>query len=98
MTKAEFYRQARNDIPGPLAGVRVLEATTTWAGPMCGAVLADLGADVIKVELPGGEGGRSPTPLLPRPELSCLYPKVNRTRSTLDMTWRDAAGNQHDTG
>jgi crotonobetainyl-CoA:carnitine CoA-transferase CaiB-like acyl-CoA transferase len=44
---------------GPLAGVRVLECAQIMAGPTCGALLADLGADVIKVEkIPGGDDAR----------------------------------------
>ena len=57
MKKSHFCREARNDISGSLAGVRVLEATTTWAGPMYAAVLADLGTDVIKVVLPAARSG-----------------------------------------
>ncbi|MDH5207552.1 MAG: CoA transferase [Burkholderiaceae bacterium] len=45
--------------PGPLAGMRVLELAQIMAGPTTGLVLADLGADVIKVEkLPGGDDSR----------------------------------------
>src|SRR5690606_6361871 len=45
-------------IDGPLAGVRVLEFSQIVAAPVCGVNLADLGADVIKVEPPGGEQTR----------------------------------------
>ena len=46
--------------PGPLAGMRVLELAQIMAGPTCGMMLADMGADVVKVEkIPGGDDARS---------------------------------------
>ncbi len=45
-------------MPGPLDGIKVLELAQIIAGPYCGTALADLGADVVKLEPPAGEGAR----------------------------------------
>jgi len=83
----EFYAGARRDLPGPLSGLRVVEVTTTWAGPMCGCVLADFGADVIKVEHPEGEIARRVPPPLPGtdPPLSFMHATVNRNKRSLSL-------------
>ena len=92
MDKADFYRNARKDTPGPLAGVRVLEATTTWAGPMCAAVLADFGADVIKVEIPSGDVSRHVQPKLPGTDVSFMHATVNRNKRALALDVRTVEG------
>ena len=92
MRKSEFFAKARADLPGPLAGVRVVEATTTWAGPMCGCVLADLGADVIKVEHPAGEVARRVPPLLPGTSLSFMHATVNRNKRSFTLDLRADEG------
>ena len=47
-----------NSLPGALEGVRVVEFAQAMAIPMCGLLLADMGADVVKVEPPAGDAIR----------------------------------------
>jgi crotonobetainyl-CoA:carnitine CoA-transferase CaiB-like acyl-CoA transferase len=94
LEKSAFYAEARPDTAGPLAGLRVLEATTTWAGPMCGCLLADFGADVVKVEHPAGEIARRSPPFLPGtdPPLSFMHETVNRNKRSLALDLHHEAG------
>lgn len=76
------------DPHGPLAGIRVLDASRVLAGPFCGQVLGDLGAEVIKVERPGsGDETRGWGPPF-LGELSAYFLSCNRNKKsvTLDLS------------
>jgi formyl-CoA transferase len=94
MTKSEFFREARNDLTGPLAGVRVLEATTTLAGPSCAATLADLGANVVKVETPQGDVTRRLPPQLPGTKISFAHGTINRNKRSLSLDLGSPEGSE----
>jgi formyl-CoA transferase len=75
----------------PLEGVRVLDLTQTVAGPFCTMVLADMGADVIKVEPPGGEPQRLAMPVQPDEE-SLSFRTLNRNKRGMVINLREEAG------
>ncbi|HUO04563.1 MAG TPA: CoA transferase [Candidatus Binataceae bacterium] len=71
---------------GPLAGVRVLDVTQALAGPYCTMLLADLGADVIKVEPPRGDMTRFAGPFSPEQkdyDYGGYFASVNRNKRSL---------------
>jgi crotonobetainyl-CoA:carnitine CoA-transferase CaiB-like acyl-CoA transferase len=71
--------------PAPLAGVRVLDASRVLAGPFCGQVLGDLGADVIKVERPGaGDETRAWGPPFAG-DLSAYFLSCNRNKRSITL-------------
>jgi crotonobetainyl-CoA:carnitine CoA-transferase CaiB-like acyl-CoA transferase len=65
----------------PLAGIRVIELANFIAGPLCGTLLADMGADVIKVEPPKGDMSRATPPI--RNGESVSFAALNRNKRSL---------------
>jgi len=71
-------------LPPPLAGVRVLELAHLIAGPICGMYLADMGADVIKVESRDApDAGRSVYPRAMKNGEGALHMTVNRNKRAI---------------
>ena len=73
----------------PLAGVRVIEFCTTASGPYGAMLLADMGAEVIKVEPPGGDSFRQWPPL--SNGFSENFLSVNRNKRSVVLNLKDAA-------
>ena len=81
-----------SSVPGPLSGMVILDLTQILAGPMCTMVLADMGADVIKVEKPnGGDDNRRMGPPFIK-DWSAGFLAVNRNKRSLALDLRGDAG------
>jgi len=81
---------------GALNGVRIVEFATMVSGPFCGKLLADMGADVLKIEPPEGDPSRlcGPFPKTgPHPEYSALflYNNTSKRGITLNPTTEEGA-------
>ncbi|KZX96878.1 MULTISPECIES: CaiB/BaiF CoA transferase family protein [unclassified Sulfitobacter] len=73
---------------GPLAGMRVIELAHIMAGPVCGMMLADMGADVVKVEKPTGDDSRRFVPPKVGDE-AAAYMMMNRNKRGIALNLKD---------
>ncbi|MDJ0935975.1 MAG: CoA transferase [Kiloniellales bacterium] len=84
--------QSGTEVSGPLSGVKVIELAHIMAGPVCGLMLADLGAEVIKVEkVPGGDDTRRTLP----PDIdgeSAAFMMMNRNKRGIAVDLKTEAG------
>ena len=82
-------------MPAALEGVRVLDLTHCIAGPYCTRLMAGFGADVLKVEPPGGERGRRIGPFYqdePGPDSSLLFAYLNAGKRSISLNLKSQEG------
>ena len=74
---------------GPLSGLLVADFSRVLAGPYCTMLLADLGADVIKVESPGGDDTRQWVPPVTEDGVSTYFLAINRNKRSVALNLKD---------
>ena len=84
ISKMRMSNVAQN---GPLAGVRVIDFSRVLAGPYCASLLGDMGADVIKVESPGGDDTRTWGPPFVHGE-SAYFISCNRNKMSMSVNMK----------
>ncbi len=86
-----FAENSFRENTGPLAGIRVVEMGQLIAGPFCGQLLGDMGAEIIKVEPPGvlGKGGGDPMRVWGRGDFPLWWEVVARNKKAVSADLRN---------
>ncbi|MEK7777717.1 MAG: CoA transferase [Chloroflexota bacterium] len=81
----------KNNNTGPLAGIKVVDLTRYQAGPTCTMILGDMGAEVIKIEEPGGDDGRENSVV---GGFSLFFAAYNRNKKSVTLNLRTEKGKE----
>ena len=88
---SDFSHQSEPQSVGPLSGVRVIDLSAVVSGPMAAVMLADQGAEVIKVEPPGwGDGIRGLG--ASRNGVSAIFSMINRNKKSVALNLKTEVG------
>ena len=77
---------------GPLNGIRILDTTALYSGPLATMMLGDQGADVVKIEIPDGQGDLMRVSGLTRGGIAATFHAVNRNKRSVVLDLRDERG------
>src|SRR5215469_15943152 len=80
-------------MPGPLHGFRIIDLTTMLSGPWATMILADQGADVVKVEAPGG-GDHVRSLGNQRAGMSAMFLNINRNKRSITVDLKHPRGRE----
>lgn len=92
-TESQPTQDRAHSAAGPLSGIRVLDVSRVLAAPFCGQLLADMGADVIKVEGPNGDENRGWGPFNSSGQ-SCNFMSVNRGKRGMTLNLKTEQGRE----